>query len=136
MRGHARKDAYKKMAAEGQDKEARNQALARALEEGGGNIKAAGKKKWIRTVDPVTGKKTRTAVREPKELVQPKLPTSASQQSSLGQAAKRAIRKARKHRLVRDLNHPNGQCGNPGCERCFPQFRRHRKNERQQKNAA
>jgi hypothetical protein len=43
--------------------------------------------------------------------------------------SKRVSLGAARARQVRTVNHPNGACGNVGCERCFPHLRRPRCNE-------
>ena len=41
----------------------------------------------------------------------------------------RARARKRAERKVQTVSHPLGPCGNIGCERCHPQFRRRRMNE-------
>lgn len=66
--------------------------------------------------------------RRKRKLMQKALYEQYAREGNNGKSA-RSRNKARAERKVRLISHPLGPCGNVGCERCFPQFRRRRMNE-------
>lgn len=117
-RNTERKANYARMASE-QDKDFRNAAISAALGQGEANVEGKTRFKTVVTEEVYQTKsgKTKTRRVHTREEVRfipvdVKLPTAPSR------SEKRARRKAKESRLVCDVSHPNGRCGNIGCRGC------------------